>query len=303
MIVGGTILTFSWIGKSEDGNTITLHKLNDKMFSFPEYFNSDWAVANADLIRAGAVIDVETTGLDQVQDKVIEIGLRLFKFNRETGELLSLDEHYSGLQDPSAPLSDVVKAITGITDEMLVGQVIDWDKINSLLSNCHIIIAHNASFDRPFIDNQSTESRNKIWGCSFKQIDWISYGFPSQKLDALSIYHGFFTNAHRALNDADALIYLLSLINKENQSPYLVELLNNARKPTIVVSALNAIFEKKDILKARNYQWDNKNKVWSKEIYFEQQDGEIKWLEECIYEGKFKGKTSEILVINHFKKQ
>lgn len=294
-------MTFNWIGKSEDGNTITLHKLNEQMFSFPNYFNLDWVTANADLIRTGAVIDVETTGLDQSQDKVIEIGLRLFKFNGQTGELLSLDEYYSGLQDPGAPLSDVVKAITGINDEMLKGRVIDWDKINSLLTHCHIIIAHNASFDRPFIDNQSAESTNKIWGCSFKQIDWISYGFPSRKLDALSIYHGFFTDSHRALNDVDALIYLLSQINRINNNPYMIELINNAKKPTILVSAFHAIFEKKDLLKDRNYQWDNKNRVWTKEIYKELLDEEIKWLDKIIYEGKFKGKTLDILAENHFK--
>jgi DNA polymerase-3 subunit epsilon len=294
-------LTFHWIGKSLDGNTITLNRLNDKMFIFPDYFTSEWALANTDVIRTGAVIDVETTGLDQRKDTIIEIGIRIFRFNRLTGEIISLDTSYSSFQDPGVPISKEVQRITGITDEMLTGKTINWNEVNTLLSTCHIIIAHNAAFDRPFVDNQSTESANKIWACSFKQIDWVAYGFPSQKLDVLSIYHGYFTDAHRALNDSDALIYLLSLTNINNQSPYLLELLNNAKKPTILISALNAPYEKKDFLKARSYRWEAQNKVWSKEVYKDTYEEEIKWLEDTIYDGKFRGKSLEIQAINHFK--
>src|SRR5690606_10885352 len=111
-------------------------------------------------------------------------------------------------------------------------QSIDWKIVENLLEKCQIIIAHNASFDRPFIDKLSMVSKNKIWGCSLNQIDWNSFGFPVRKLDVLSIYHGFFTDAHRALHDADALIYLLSLKNHKTQASYLFELLVNAQKPT-----------------------------------------------------------------------
>lgn len=294
-------MKFDWIGKSEDGNTITLNKLKSDMFILPSYFSHDWELTNSESIRMGAVIDVETTGLDQRKDHIIEIGIRVFKFNRLTGELLSLDSSYSGFQDPGVPLSNEVKAITGITDEMLRGKIIDWIKINEILSRCQIIIAHNASFDRPFIDKQSLESKNKIWGCSLKQVDWNSYGFHTQKLDVLSIYHGFFTDAHRALNDSDALIYLLSLKHKNSKYPYLFELLNNAKKPTILVSALYAPYDMKDLLKNRNYRWDAQNRVWSKIIYKDQYEVEIQWLTDNIYSGNFKGSLLEIQPINSFK--
>jgi DNA polymerase-3 subunit epsilon len=294
-------LTFPWVGKSGDGNTIILHKLHEKMFSFPAYFNQDWCSANSDMIRVGAAIDVETTGLDQSKDKIIEIGLRIFKFNRLTGELLSLDSYYSDFQDPGELLADEVKVITGISDEMLKGKAINWEKVNALLSTCHIIIAHNAYFDRPFIDNQSAISKDKIWGCSFSQVDWKAYGFPSRKLEVLSIYHGFFTDAHRALNDSDALIYLLSMKNEKTGYPYLFELLDNSRKSIVLISATFAIYEKKDLLKSRNYKWEPQKKVWEKEIYQDQYDAEIKWLEETIYQGRFKGESKKIPTVDRFK--
>jgi len=88
-------VAFQWIGKSKDGETITLHKLKLDHFRFPEYFNPDWETRNADLIRRGAILDVETSGLKFDQSKIIEIGIRTFKFNRETGEVLCLSDSYS----------------------------------------------------------------------------------------------------------------------------------------------------------------------------------------------------------------
>ncbi len=294
-------MAFHWIGKSEDGSTITLHRLSSSHFKLPTYFNSEWESQNTDLIRNGCALDVETSGLKLESSKIIEIGIRPFKFNRETGEILELQEGYTGFQDPEAPLNDEVKKLTGISDEMLKGQSIDWTKVDEILSQCQIIVAHNAAFDRPFIDRSSKVSSSKIWGCSFKQVDWNTKGFPSQKLEILALYHGFFTDAHRALTDSDALIYLLSLNDPEKKSPYFLELLTQAKKVTTKVLASGAPFETKDLLKDRSYRWDSQNRNWWKEIDQNLLGLEIEWLEEFIYTGPFRGKTIEIAPSEHFK--
>ena len=300
-LLGEFIVIFRWLGKSEDGGSITLCKLHHHMFTFPKYYSKEWAAQNADLIREGAAIDVETTGLDHDKDQIIEIGLRTFKFNRETGEILCLGMFYSGFQDPGMSLSAEIIEVTGITDEMVAGQNIDWGEVDHILSACHIIIAHNASFDRPFIEKHSIVACDKIWACSLKQVGWKAHGFPSQKLDILSIYHGFFADAHRALNDTDALIYLLSFSSEKTKIPYLLELLNNARKDTLIIHATNTKYEKKDLLKSRKYQWDDKNRNWWKEIDADQYSEEIKWLEEFVYEGQFRGQLLPLKAQNRFK--
>ncbi len=93
---------------------------------------------------------------------------------------------------------------------MVKNQRIDWDAVNLILKDAEIIIAHNASFDRPFMDAHSLVSQEKLWGCSVKNINWLSKGYPSSKLELLSVYHGFFHSAHRALNDAESLLYILT---------------------------------------------------------------------------------------------
>jgi DNA polymerase-3 subunit epsilon len=294
-------VAFQWIGKSEDGETITLRKLKETDFRFPRYFTPDWEAAHPDLTRTGVILDVETSGLKFDQSKIIEIGIRRFSFNRETGEPLCLLESYSSFQDPGEPLSAEVTAITGITDEMVRGQKIDWPRVDALLDRSQILIAHNAAFDRPFVDSLSKISSQKIWGCSLKQIDWGSKGFPSQKLDLLSVFHGFFTDAHRALNDADALLHLLTHPDPTRNSPYLLELLTEAKKTTYHLMALSAPFESKDLLKSRGYRWDNLGRTWWKELAHADLSPETEWLEEFVYSGAFRGKVTEIPPTEHFK--
>ena len=294
-------MAFQWIGKSQDGETITLRKLKESDFRFPRYFTPEWETSNQDIVRTGVILDVETSGLKFDQSKIIEIGIRKFLFNRETGEPLRLTESYSSFQDPGEPLSAEVKAITGITDEMVKDQRIDWSRVDSMLESSQIMIAHNAAFDRPFVDSQSKISSQKIWGCSLKQIDWSGKGFPSQKLDLLSAFHGFFTDAHRALNDADALLHLLSHSDSMKGSPYLLELLTEARKTTYHLMAIYAPFESKDLLKSRGYRWDNLGRTWWREITHTDLPLETEWLEEFVYSGSFRGKVIEIPPTEHFK--
>jgi DNA polymerase-3 subunit epsilon len=289
------MMSFNWIGKSTDGKTITLHRLEmDSMFKFAP-------APHSDAIRTGAVLDVETTGLSHEQDQIIEVGIRKFKFNRDTGEVISLEAGYSAFQDPGVALSEEIKILTGITDEMLKGQSIDWTEVEKILADCHVLIAHNASFDRPFVDAKTAVSAEKIWACSLRQVDWSRKGLPSQKLDVLSLYHGFFNDAHRALSDADTLLYLLNQKDQKLGTPYLLELITEARKPMVNVFANSAPFETKDMLRERKYRWNPQEKVWSKKISKDDLDQEVEWLTENIYQGGFRGMTVDIPAKDQFK--
>ncbi|MEN0060129.1 MAG: 3'-5' exonuclease [Bdellovibrio sp.] len=290
-----------WIGKSTDGKTVTLHRLEGCPIRIPAYATPQWLQENADALRWGVVLDVETTGLSHATDQIIEIGLRQFLFHRQSGEILALGESYNSFQDPGRPLTPEIIQLTGITDDMIQGQQIDWEKVNALLTEAQLIIAHNARFDRPFIDKKSKISTEKIWACSVKQVDWSQYGFTSSKLELLNIYHGFFTDSHRAINDVDALLYLLSLSPEDTTKPYLQELLQNARRPQVHMIASSAPFDAKDHLKGRGYSWDAINRFWNKMIFKDQASEEIKWLEEIVYCGPFAGLSRDIPLHDGFK--
>ncbi len=292
---------FKWIGMAADGQSVTLKKF-DGNFRIAPYSSEAWIAENQPLVGRAVGIDVETTGLQKEKCKVIELGLLTFLFSRKTGELLSVLKRYEGFEDPGAPLSAEIKRLTGITDEDVRGKKIDWNLVNQELSQADLVVAHNAQFDRGFLDGKCTSSVEALWGCSLSQVDWNAKGFNVRKLEVLSIYHGFFANAHRALHDVEAMIHLLSFPDSTNNDlPYLYELSLNASKPLVHVFAANSPFESKDVLKMRGYRWDTEKRCWHKCIPKQDQHGEISWLEGQVYGGVFRGRCEEIAPTDNFK--
>lgn len=291
---------FAWRGMSADQNTVTLRRY-DGVFPRPKYADEAWVNKNRDRITTAVALDVETTGLNTVSDKIIEIAVRPFRYHRDSGEILSVGNPYCALQDPGVALSAKVQQVTGLSDEMLKGQQIDWSRVEAELTPAGLLVAHNAAFDRPFLERYLPLTIDKVWACSLKQIDWEQKGFPSSRLDILSIYHGYFVQAHRALSDVDSLIYLLSMRTSANAPAYFREMLENARRPSVLILAKASPFETKDLLRERNYTWDPKARCWQKQTYKESLDGEIEWLEAAVYSGRFGGEIVEVPLSGTFR--
>ena len=93
---------------------------------------------------------------------------------------------------------------------MIRNHTIDWNHVHNIINDSDIIVAHNAQFDRGFLDRYLPVSKEKLWACSHRDIDWLNRGFVKQSLELLSIWHGFYYESHRAMNDVDALIHLLT---------------------------------------------------------------------------------------------
>ena len=94
------------------------------------------------------VFDFETTGLDSYKDRIIEIGGLVV----ENGK--AVDE-FSTLIKPEIPLPPTAAKITGITEEMLVGQPPIEEELPKFLKFIEgsILVAHNAEFDMAFLRN------------------------------------------------------------------------------------------------------------------------------------------------------
>jgi len=270
----------------EGGKTIILTEFCGDKYLIPDYVTDDWKSANTEKIQSAVVVDVETSGISHQLDQIIEIGMILFKFNREDGALIEVTDSYTSLNElkkNSEPLSKFVSQLTRLTEKDLAGHVIDWNKVNALLKEADIVIAHNARFDRPFIDSLSLVSRSKVWGCSFSQIDWMAKGFRTQGLELLCQRHGFFVGAHRALADAQGALHLISHVDKVTGKTYLAELLENAKTPQVSIESTKAPFEKKEILKSRQYRWNPQKRVWTKVISENELESEKDWLMKNVY--------------------
>jgi len=233
------------------------------------------------------VLDLETTGLDSKADRIIELGLLRFSFTSKDG-IIEVLERLNYLQDPGEPITAEITKITGITDSDVKGQSINWDEVHSVLKKTDLCLAHNANFDRRFLetgfvpDYIRTCIEAMAFGCTQNDVDWRERGFESTKLEYINFKCNYFYEGHRALVDCISTLNLL-VVNESSFS----ELLENVRSKTILLCAIGAPFERKDALKEKGYRWssgeDALPKCWWTIISDIDLDAEYIWLDDEIY--------------------
>ncbi len=206
--------------------------------------------------KTGILLDVETTGLDQQKDEIIELGMVKFDYLPD-GRIASLREVYTSFNEPSEPIPLEVTALTGITDDMVAGQRIDDSAVFSFVDDAVIVIAHNASFDRKFVERYWSIFQRKAWGCSATEVEWRKHGFEGSRLGYLLNGAGIFHQAHRAVDDCHALLEILACELPTTGTSALAVLLERARKKTMRVWAEQSPFDLKDSLKRRGYRWSD----------------------------------------------
>ena len=228
------------------------------------------------MLRA-IIVDLETTGLKPSEDSIIEVGLIDFLIPPDDKPVIR--GMFSGLQDPGVSLSAEISGITGLTDEALSGEAIDWEMVKGYLNRADILIAHNAEFDRSFLSVvPALRDIRKPWACSVRHIDWREKKFASSKLQYLAADHGFVNPfAHRALFDCATTFRLVS--------PHLQEMLKNCRDAEFEVFAVGSPFDSKDVLKSAGYRWDSERRVWRKRVMAHRIQVERDFLAKDVYQG------------------
>ncbi len=230
------------------------------------------------------VLDTETTGLDSSRDKIIELAMLRVDVDRASGRPIGAVEVYDGLQDPGMPISKEIEAITGISDAMVKGQQLDEPRIAALLEGVDLVLAHNAAFDRPFVEARMPQFASLPWACSFADIDWKKEGHGSAKLEYLAMELGWFYDAHRAEMDCHALLAVLGAPLPVSSQTGLARVMAAAGKPGYRLQATAAPFDAKDQLKARGYRWNAEQKVWHTWLDDEAMlQAECDWLKASVY--------------------
>lgn len=173
-------------------------------------------------VGVAGFIDVETTGLDPLEHEVVEFSMAIFRFNRETGEILETIDEYTGQREPGRSIPRAASEIHGLTKRNLKGKTLDQERMLKLADQCEFLIAHNASFDRSFVGLYGFP-----WYCSMSGIDWRGHGYKSRALQELLWRHSIKAErAHSAASDVRSAIKLLSKTGPTGV-PYMKELLNH----------------------------------------------------------------------------
>ncbi len=210
------------------------------------------------------VLDTETTGLDLFKgNKVIEIGGVLIEVEKSSGRIGRVLAEVSMLEDPGRDLDPENQKVHQITNEDLKGKSFDDQRFESVCKRADLILCHNADFDRPFLEDRYPFLKNKVFTCSYKQLDWAAEGYETAKLTNIALKQGKFYEAHRALTDCYTLVDLLNEpFNRAGRMPLQI-ILEKAHRITYNIGALRADFAMKDVLKDEGFRWDPESKLWN----------------------------------------
>lgn len=280
---------------SNGGQLITadLDHLAQQLSGHPDYRlvrrlapRTHYAQPDGRLLLKGIIVDTETTGMRPGQDKIIELGMVAFEFEPQSGQAFRILESYNALEDPGIPIPTEATDIHGITDDMVAGKKFDDATVARLADGASIVIAHNAGFDRPFLESRFPFFETFPWGCSHIQINWKDEGLASQKLEYIAYRMGFFYEAHRAEADCLALLEALQGTLPKSGSKPLKSILAQYLDNDCRVWARGSRFDTKDMLKERLYKWDAEEKCWYKTVTERQLEAECDWLKQAIYGGR-----------------
>jgi DNA polymerase III subunit epsilon len=235
----------------------------------------------------GIFLDVETTGLDPSTDEIVELAMVPFDFTSD-GRIFVVHESFSRFRDPGRPIPAVVTALTGITDAMVAGTSFAPSEIQEFLGpDAVIIIAHNARFDRRFVEKFCSAFTMLPWACSWAELPWAEEGFDRAKLAHLAAAFGFFYDGHRAIHDCQAGVEILARALPRSGRGVLGTLLDSARQPRWRIWAAAAPFELKDSLKRRSYRWsdgsDGRPRAWYIDVPENGIEAEFAFLRREIY--------------------
>ena len=177
--------------------------------------------SNADTV---IVVDFETTGMSPDHgDRAIEVGA----VKLDNGEVV---DRFQCLMNPGIRVNGFIEDYTGITNAMLkqappCGEVMS--RFTDFIGDSNLV-AHNASFDRRFLDAECCRISRDYKGefsCSMLTARRVYPDAPNHKLGTLVEYNhrpsdGTF---HRALADAEMTAHLwLGMLN-DISSEYRIE--------------------------------------------------------------------------------
>ncbi len=162
------------------------------------------------------VFDIETTGLDTDNDRIIELGAVRVK----DGTVIGVFEK---LINPGIYISDEITNINGISNEMVKdadypGVVLSG--FNRFIDGVEFLVGHNAyRFDYPFIQSEFKRNFIKHDKLYIKDTVFIARKkiprLRSYSLKNLAIHFGIENKtAHRALSDVYATFELFEKLNK-----------------------------------------------------------------------------------------
>ena len=165
-------------------------------------------------------LDFETTGVDSVNDRIIEVAAIRFTDGEATSKFVKL-------VNPGRPILDFITNITNISNEMVKNAPMEEDIVDELIEfiGDSPIVAHNTTFDiaflRELVDRYSRKFIIPDLYDSLPLARTFLYHLPAFNLGVVSEYYGLSAEgSHRAEKDTENCgVVFLNLIEEAASYP------------------------------------------------------------------------------------
>lgn len=205
------------------------------------------------------ILDTETTGLDFVNDAVIEVAAVIYDVNNAT-----VDRAFSTLIQHEGNAAEHINRIPAAALTTAWPAALAWEAVARMATGCQAIIAHNADFDRAWCPKELQE---RSWICSKSDLQWPKQTRPEPSLVALVLEHDLGIGyAHRAMADCDMIARLLT--RSRELGVDLAAMLERGLRPKVWLQA-SVSFDDREQAKNAGFRWLPTTKQWVRKMVAE----------------------------------
>lgn len=216
-------------------------------------------------------VDFEATGLDLVNDRVIEVGAVLYS----TGQRKCI-ESQGFLVKADKPIDANITKLTGIhqaaVDKFGLSSEAALEIVCDMAAQAEAFIGHNVlRFDKPMFENwisrtrwEDFKNRPKMWidtMCDLPGVDGRKLSHMAADLGFLNLF------PHSALADCQTVLKMIELFDFD-------QIVERAKSPLIVIRGEQDRSDN-DLAKKRKFGWKPRWEMWLKVIKHCDLDAEV----------------------------
>lgn len=208
------------------------------------------------------MIDTETTGLPG-EGRLLEVAY--VDYDLAAGGWASCGSHLIAHPFGEAPADPMpMEHVHGISHRLYSGAPFPMDsgaafhQLRKRASACEYVLAHNAEFDRHWIDVDA-----KPWVCTMSAVEWPGRpDLEGASLINVALAYGVgIVRAHRAIEDCLTMAAIFSRLYAAGHD--LVQLIHQAASPRVTLKA-HVSYADRDLAKAAGFRWSPEQKIWWK---------------------------------------